>query len=77
MKKFYGVILLFTALMAFKTNLQAQTYPCAGITTEAVGGGSKNTFRAQVTLDKVYNQISQLMGQLRMMETQTTAWHFL
>lgn len=58
MKRFYGIILLFTALAAFKTNLQAQVYPCAGITVAVATapGGTPTTdyFLANVTLDKTY-----------------------
>ena len=60
MKKFYGIILLFTALTAFKINVQAQIYPCAGITVEPVlvSGGTNNYeyYGAKVTLDKTYQQ---------------------
>lgn len=60
MKKFYGIILLFTALIAFKTNVQAQTYPCAEITVDVTGGHPQNSttnyFGVMVTLDKTYNQ---------------------
>lgn len=58
MKRFYGIILLFTALAAFKTNLQAQVYPCAGITVAVATapGGTSTTdyYLAKVTIDKTY-----------------------
>lgn len=63
MKKFYG-ILLCLALMAFKTNLQAQT--CAGVTAGAVLLGptpgsnglstTTNDYLVKVILSQTYNQ---------------------
>ncbi len=63
MKKFYGILLLI-ALMAFKTNVQAQT--CAGVTAGAVLLGptpgsnglstTTNDYLVKVTLSQTYNQ---------------------
>ena len=57
MKKFYGILFLL-ALMAFKTNLHAQT--CAGVTAEAIPinpqTGSQNNFTVRVTLSQIYGQ---------------------
>ena len=64
MKKFYG-ILLCLALMAFKTNLQAQT--CAGVTAQAISMGPTpsptpglstltNDYVVRATLTQAYSQ---------------------
>lgn len=59
MKKMYGIILLFTTLVAFKPVLQAQT-PCAGISTQVVPvdpqTGQVNHFYVKVTLDQTYDR---------------------
>ena len=58
MKKFYGIILLFTALTAFKTNLQAQV--CASVTAEVIfpnpQSGQYNYFGAKVSIAEGFGQ---------------------
>ena len=58
MKKFYGILFLL-ALMAFKTDLQAQT-PCDAVTVTVIAPspqtGTNNYFGVRVSLAQVYNQ---------------------
>ncbi len=65
MKKFYGILFLL-ALMAFKTNVQAQV-PCDAITTTVISptqSGQYNYYGAKVSIAQGYGQNITVVGNL-------------
>lgn len=66
MKRFYGTILMITALVAFNLTSFAQLPCIPSIQVEAFGkspqGGSNNYFGVSVTLGDTYDQDVQVYG---------------